>query len=288
MEIIVIDNNSRDNSVKMIKELFPQVAIMENETNRGFAAASNQGLRMMKGDYALLLNPDTEVMNGTLAKMLEYIKDNQRVGILGCRIVDKQGNIQISCHPTPSLLREFSYISYKLKLDKILPARMTLCYYDNIVKSSRYPFAVGWVSGACLMIKKEVIQDIGVLDENLFMYFEDVDWCIRANKNGWKVMYLPSISILHREAGSSKADIKIVSQCLEYMYRSKIYFAKKHFGRRGPIVVRVTSLLDLLGRIVFTTLNLRPRINQQEKEMKLRGYLLALRSILNSKSTSCY
>jgi GT2 family glycosyltransferase len=283
MEIIVIDNNSRDESVETIKELFPLVTIIENETNLGFAAASNQGLKAMKGSYVLLLNPDTEVMNGTLTKMLEFMKNNQRVGILGCKNVDQQGNFERTVHPTPSLIHEFSHFFYILKLDRILPSRMIFRYYDNVAKSSLNPFSVGWVCGACLMIKKETIQDIGLLDENLFMYFEDVDWCIRANKKGWKVMYHPSISVLHREAGSSKSDINIISQCLVYMYRSKIYFAKKHFGKRGPIVVRVTSFLDLLGRIIFTYLNLRPRISRQEKEMKLEGYRLALRSILNGK-----
>jgi GT2 family glycosyltransferase len=282
IEIIVIDNNSGDNSVEMIREMFPLVTIIENETNRGFAKASNQGLRIMKGDYALLLNPDTEVMDGTLTKMLEFMKDNRRAGILGCKNVDQQGNFERTVHPTPSLTHEFSYFFYVLKLDGLLPSKMILRYYDDVAKSSRDPFPVGWVCGACLMIRKEAIEDIGLLDENLFMYFEDVDWCIRADKKGWKVMYHPSVRILHREAGSSKTDISVISQCLEYMYKSKIYFAKKHFGKRGPTVVRVASFLDLLGRILLTTLNLRPRISQEVKEMKLKGYMLALRSILRT------
>lgn len=283
IEIIVIDNNSRDNSVKMIKELFPLVTLIENKTNLGFAAASNQGLKAMKGIYALLLNPDTEMMSGTLTKMLEFMKDNPRVGILGCKIIDEQGYSQRSCHPTPLLLREFSYILCKLKLDKILPARMTLRCYDNIIKSSHHPFAVGWVSGACLMIKKEVIQDIGLLDENLFMFFEDVDWCVRANRKGWKVIYYPSNSILHHVGGSERIDMDIISQRIEHLYESRLYFAQKHFGRTGPVIIKLASFFELLGKIIATNLNLRSRISQQVKEMKLKGYKLALRSILDNK-----
>lgn len=282
IEIIVIDNNSGDDSTKIIKESFPLVNLKENKINLGFAAASNQGLKLMKGDFALLLNPDTEVMNGTLVNMLAFMKENQRVGILGCKTIDEQGNIQRSCHPVPSLLREFSYILYKMKLDKMLPAKMTLGYYDNTAKSSRYPFAVGWVSGACLMIKKEVIQDIGLLDENLFMFFEDVDWCIRANKKGWEIIYYPSNSIFHHEGGSERTNLYIISQRIDHLYKSRLYFAKKHFGRIGPIIIRLISFFELSGKIIVTNLNLRSRINLQNKEMKLKGYKLALRSILNS------
>jgi GT2 family glycosyltransferase len=283
IEIIVIDNNSKDNSVARIKELFPLVIIMENESNLGFATASNQGLRLMKGNYALLLNPDTEVMNDTLARMLEFMKDNPRVGILCCKNVDIQGNFERTVHPTPSLIHEFSYFFYILKLDRILPSRMILRYYDDVAKSSLDPFPVGWVCGACLMINKETIKEIGLLDENLFMFFEDVDWCMRANKKGWKVMYHPHVSILHHEAGSSKTDINLISQRLEYSYKSKLYFARKHFGKKGPMVVKLASFLDLTGRIIFTALNLRPRITQQEKEMKIRGYMLALKTVLGIK-----
>jgi GT2 family glycosyltransferase len=281
IEIIVIDNNSGDDSVKMIRELFPLVTIIENATNLGFAAASNRGLKAMKGSYALLLNPDTEVINGTLETMLEFMKDNQRVGILGCKNLNQQGNFHRSCFPAPSLIYELSEILYHLKLDKILPTKMTYCCYDNLVKTAHHPFEVGWVSGACLMTKKEVIQDIGLLDENLFMFFEDTDWCVRATQKGWKVVYHPSVSIFHHGGGGAKTNINITSPCIEYMYKSKLHFANKHFGKTGLIFVKVISCFELLGRIVFTDLNLRPKISQQVKEMKLKGYKLALRSMLN-------
>jgi GT2 family glycosyltransferase len=280
IEIIVIDNNSEDDSTKVIKESFPLVTLIENKINLGFAAASNQGLKLMKGSYALLLNPDTEVMNGTLLKMLEFMRGDQRVGILGCRITDRQGNTQVTGHPTPTPIREFSYDLFKLKLDKILPASMTLRYYDSMLKSSHQPFTVGWVSGACLMIRKEVIQDIGLLDENLFMYFEDLDWCYRANRKGWKVMYHPSVSIFHYAGGCSRTDISVISSRIEYEYESKLYFAHKHFGKTGIMIIKLGSLIELLGKIIITKLKLRSRISQQEIEMKLKGYMLALRLIL--------
>lgn len=133
------------------------------------------------------------------------------------------------------------------------------------------------------MIKKEVIQDIGLLDEKLFMFFEDLDWCIRANKKGWEVMYHPSVSIFHYAGGSSKTDINVISPRIEYEYESKLYFAKKHFGKTIPIIIKLVSFFELLGKIIVTKLNLRSRISQRAKEMKLKGYKLALRSILDNK-----
>ena len=130
------------------------------------------------------------------------------------------------------------------------------------------------------MIRKEVIQDIGLLDEDIFMFSEDVDLCMRAKKKGWEVMYHPSVSIFHYAGGSSKTDIDAISSRIKHEYKSRLYFAKKHFGKTGPIIVKLVLFGELLGKIIVTKLNLRSRINQQVKKMKLKGYKLALRSIL--------
>lgn len=282
IEIIVIDNNSGDNSVGMIKESFPSVISIENQINVGFAPASNQGLRIMKGDYALLLNPDTEVISNTLQEMLEFMKNHERVGILGCRIIDKNGNIQRSAFPPASSFGEISDILYKFKFERMLPARLTYRRYHDLLKNGGQPFKVGWVTGACLMIRKETIDDIGLLDENLFLFSEDVDWCIRATKKGWEVMCHPAVSIIHHIGGSSKIDTEEVAIRIEHHYKRRSYFAKKHFGIMGLIFITLVMLCDILVRMIIISLNLKPNTTQQGKQIFLRAYKSALKSVLGS------
>ncbi|MCJ7509166.1 MAG: glycosyltransferase family 2 protein [candidate division Zixibacteria bacterium] len=280
IEIIVIDNDSKDDSPKIIRKLFPSIILVENHANLGFAAASNQGLRIMNGDYALLLNPDTEVLDSTLQEMLKFMKSYKRVGILGCKILDKKGNIQKSAFPSPSILGEINDILCKFKLEKILPTRLTYRRYHDFLKDSHQPFKVGWVSGACLMIRKETIWDIGLLDENFFLFSEDVDWCVRAAKRGWEVMCHPAVSIVHYVGGSSKINTEEMAIRIEHHYRRRPYFAKKYFGIIGLIIIKLVMCFDILGRMVVVSLNLKPSINQQGKKIALKAYKSALKSVL--------
>ncbi len=282
MEIIVTDNNSGDNSVRMIKESFPSVILIENQINVGFAAASNQGLRIMKGDYALLLNPDTEVINNTLQEMLEFMKHHERVGILGCRITDKNGNIQRSAFPPASSFGEINDILTRFKLERILPARLTYRRYHDLLRNGGQPFKVGWVTGACLMIRKETIADVGLLDENLFLFSEDVDWCIRATKKGWETMCHPAVSIIHHIGGSSRIDTEGMAIRIEHHYKRRPYFAKKHFGTKGLISIKLVLICDILLRMIIFSLDLKPNTTQQGKRIYLRAYKSALRSLLSS------
>jgi GT2 family glycosyltransferase len=282
MEIIVIDNNSRDNSVRMIKGSFPSVILIENQINVGFATASNQGLRIMGGDYALLLNPDTEVISNTLQKMLEFMKHYKRAGILGCRITDKNGNIQRSAFPPASSFGEINDILTRFRLERILPARLTYRRYHDLLSNSGKPFKVGWVTGACLMIRKETIADVGLLDENLFLFSEDADWCIRANKKGWEIMCHPAVSVIHHIGGSSKIDTEEVAIRIKHHYKRRPYFAKKHFGKKGLIFIKLVMICDILLRMMIFSLNLKPNTTQQGKRIYLRAYKSALKSILGS------
>jgi GT2 family glycosyltransferase len=282
IEIIVIDNNSGDDSVAMTKESFPSVILIENQINVGFATASNQGLRIMKGDYALLLNPDTEIINSTLQEMLEFMKKHERVGILGCRIIDKNGNIQRSAFPPPSCFSEINDILHRFKLERVLPARLTYRRYHTLLKNGVQPFRVGWVTGACLMIRRETIEDVGLLDENLFLFSEDVDWCIRATKKKWEVMCHPAVNIIHYIGGSSKIDTEEAAIRIEHHYKRRPYFAKKHFGTKGYIFITLVMLCDILARMIIISSNLKPNTTPQGRRLLLRAYKSALKSILSS------
>ena len=283
IEVIVIDNNSRDDSTIMIKNLFPSVILIENKVNLGFSAASNLGLKIMKGCYALLLNPDTEIPDGSLQGMLEVMQTNKNLGILGCKIIDPEGHLQRSAFPVPSLLCEISDALPKLKLEKILPARFTYRCFDNIMKSAEQPFEVGWVTGACLMIRRETIQDIGLLDENFFLFSEDVDWCIRALKSGWQVMCHPVVHIVHQLGGSSKPESEETAIRIEHSFRRRFYFARKHFGIGGWIIIKLLLVFYVLCGLIFVSLNLKSEVTQAQRKMRIKGYRAALASVFREK-----
>jgi len=234
-EIIVIDNNSSDNSVEMLKNEFPQVKLIENKENRGFAAANNQGISISKGRYILLLNPDTIVLPNALDTMMAFLDSHPKVGALGCRILNPDGTLQSSCRNFPSLLMIFfeNIALYKLFSKSRVISKYYLRYWDH--NKNR---AVDWVLGACLMVRREVIDMVGLLDENFFMYGEDADWCKRINKQGWEVFFIPEAQIIHYGSQSSK--LQQVQNLIE-LHKSRQLFFKKHYGR----------ITASLGRIIY-------------------------------------
>jgi GT2 family glycosyltransferase len=279
-EVIVVDNNSMDESIREVKAKFPQVRVVVNETNQGFAKASNQGLRLMKGKYALLLNPDTVVLNNALSKMVKFMEEHKRTGILGCQILNGDGSLQRAAFPPPSLWTSITsklnlgrFLPggashyYRYHLERLFPPHLTNCYYDHKYKISQKPFRVGWVSGASLLIRKNTIKDVGFLDENLFLFGEDADWCCRAREKNWGVMLMPQAQIIHF-GGMSTSEFLFIS--IGSSYYSRLYFAKKYFGCLAVFTLRCISFLELLAK--FVTIKLKFGITEQERESRLKGY----------------
>jgi GT2 family glycosyltransferase len=194
-EIIVVDNHSTDGTVAMVKAEFPQVQPIENQKNMGFTAPMNQALHAAKGKLLLQLNPDTVVFPHTFERLIEFMETHPEVGICGPKVLNKDGTLQKPCRRGES--RPWAVISYFLGLYKLFPrAKRFGGYLLNYMDEDETHAAAG-VSGSCMLIRREVIDQIGYLDERFFAYQEDADFCFRARQAGWQVYYLPTAKITH-------------------------------------------------------------------------------------------
>ncbi|MHA1381600.1 MAG: glycosyltransferase family 2 protein [Candidatus Helarchaeota archaeon] len=219
-EIIVVDNASSDGSVERLKKEFPQVKIICNTENLGFAKANNQGIRITRGETVLFLNPDTLILNGAIPKMLDFIKRQKSVGVVGPKLFK---NINREFHPSARRFTKplYVFLSY-------LPlAGFVLWMYNNFFFNKRKIREVDWLWGAVLLVKKEVINKIGGFDENFFMYSEEEDFCLRAHRSGYRVFYFPKAEVIHLK-GKSAENRKIETS--RYFWKSKLYFFKKYYS----------------------------------------------------------
>jgi len=230
-EIWVIDNNSRDDSVAMLKQSFPDVHLIENKENLGFTRANNQAIAQCRSDLVLLLNPDTLIQDGALDKMVQFMDEHPEVGVSGCRVENPDGSLQLACRrsiPTPQVA------FYRMTgLSRLFPNSKVMAKYNLTYLDPNQPHEVDAVSGAFLLIRKSVVDRIGMLDETFWIFGEDIDWCIRAQRAGWKVMYYPGARILHYKGiGCSTNSRKTNYE----FYRAMYLFHKKHFAQdHSPI-----------------------------------------------------
>lgn len=231
-DVWVVDNNSVDASVSMVRQNFPQVNLIENKENVGFAKANNQAITKCTGDYVLLLNPDTLIVQNAIEKVIDFMDENPTVGICGCKVLNEDGTLQFACRrsiPTPGVA------FFRLTgLSRLFPKSKIMARYNLTYLDPDKPHEVDAVSGAFLMIRRKVIEEIGWLDERFFMYGEELDWCFRTKKAGWIVMYYPKAEIIHYKGECSKFNHR--KAALEF-YRSMYLFHKKHFaGDCNPII----------------------------------------------------
>jgi len=246
-EIWLIDNSSRDDSIPWVKENFPQVNLIENEWNSGFAKATNQGIRESQGKYLLLLNPDTKISEGKIDQLLRFMDENPEAGICGPKMVDEKGELLFSCRSFPDFLTSIS--SSRSVLNRLFPHNPLSRRYLLKDLDRTGIKEVDWVSGSCLFARRKMLEQIGLLDENFFMFCEDTDLCLRAKKNGWKVFYFPFLTVAHQVGGS--ASLNPLRAKLEH-HRSMYYFFKKHY--HPNFIFRLLVYLSLLLRLVFLSL----------------------------------
>ncbi len=220
-EVFVIDNASTDGSAEMVREKFPDVKLIANQKNRGFAVANNQAIKQAQGDFILLLNPDTEILDKTLAKMVEFMKTHSDCGIAGCQILNPDKTIQPSVRRLPDWFSSF-LILLKLSHLKFFKPKYLLPDFDYS-KSQ----AVEQVMGAFFMIRKEVIEKIGLLDEGYELWFEEVDFCRRLlKKTNYKIYYTPTAQIIHHGGQSFKQVLTLKKQWLFYKSMLRYYLKR--------------------------------------------------------------
>jgi GT2 family glycosyltransferase len=252
LEIIVVDNASTDGTVEMLtRDISSKVKKIFNKNNFGFARACNQGAKLSSGGQYLFLNPDTIVRPEQIQKLSEYLSMHPDVGILGPRILNKDGSLQLTCGPIPS---PRGTMFEALRLSRI--SSKLFGGYQYMSWAHDTPRKVGWVSGACLLIGRELFHEEGGFDENFLLYAEDVDLCIRIGRQGFKVLYWPEVCIIHLGAQSSR---KVRSQALVMGYQSKLYYLQKHHGRIQCVGLRaifiLSSILTVIAALTAALLN---------------------------------
>lgn len=231
IQIIVVDNNSKDNSRITTQGKYPDVIWIQNFINRGFATANNQAIKQSKGKFIMLLNNDTIILNNALNKLLNYIESDSTIGAVGPRILNKDGSLQASCRR--GLPNAINSVGYFTKLYKIFPKSKKLGSYAMSYISDKQSHEVEAVSGAAMLIKSEVIKKIGGLDENYFMHFEDIDLCLRISLEGYKLFYVHDAEIIHFKGQSSKLRSKKV---IEDFHNSLLYYYKKNYSNKKNFI----------------------------------------------------
>jgi GT2 family glycosyltransferase len=246
-EVFVTDNASSE-SIKEFVVKFPQFKFIFNEKNSGFAAANNIGIKRSSGDYILLLNPDTIVNENSFQPMIDYLKKHDDAGAVGCKIFNVDGEIERSTHSFPSLLKEFVHANEFIKrflgyennilnrVKTLLRLKSLESYWDhNSTKE------VDHVTGACMMVKRDVIQKVGLLDEAFFLYNEEVEWSMRIKNAGYKIVFHPESNIIHLFGHSTKQKVQqqTMNNLLLERYRGMFYFFQKHYSKVDLMLLRL-------------------------------------------------
>ncbi len=194
-EVIVVDNDSRDGTVEMLRDEFPRVRVIVNDYNAGFSVAANQALRASRSQYALLLNNDTVILPGALDRLVAFMETRPEVGIVTPKVLNRDGTMQKQCRR--SLATPWDLFCYFSGLAALFPQSPLFARYLVTYRDENETHAVAAVSGSCMLIRRAVIEQIGLLDEQFFAYQEDTDFCFRAARAGWQVYYYPEAQIVH-------------------------------------------------------------------------------------------
>jgi N-acetylglucosaminyl-diphospho-decaprenol L-rhamnosyltransferase len=229
-EVIIVDNDQES----AVPEIPHAVRLIRNPKNVGFARACNQGILASDGEYIVLINPDTLVEGDFFESLEEFFDQNLEAGVAGPRIVDGEGNLQLSAR------KELSFVSGFLGRTSLFPKNPLVRRFFPAAQKLSDPVVVDWVSGACMIIRRRTIEEIGPMDERFFMYFEDADLCRRAREAGWLVYYLPQVEVLHHTGASSRSKPRAVWN----LHKSAFLYHRKH-GPHGPL--HLYSLLVALG-----------------------------------------
>ncbi|MGQ9631101.1 MAG: glycosyltransferase family 2 protein [bacterium] len=271
-EVFVVDNASSDGSAEAVRSAFPEVKLIENRENAGFPKANNQGIANSKGKYILLLNPDTVVLDGALAKMIDFMEAHPECGILGPRILNPDMTWQRSCFTRLSLL---SVLFNVLRLPRLFPQSPFFSFHFYGGWRGDSTREVDSVTGACLLIRREALNQIGPMDESLF-WTEDNDLCLRAKNSGWRVFFLHTAEVIHYIGESSKKNVYIK---LTRQYLSKVQFFRKHNGRGSVALLKIVLAAEILAKIAVRAVGLilnRP----PDCRIRLKAYFIVLKEFV--------
>jgi GT2 family glycosyltransferase len=248
--MIVVDNGSKDGVGAMLEREFPQVQFIQNSTNLGYTIPMNQALKRARGRYLMQLNPDTVILPNALELLVSFMDTHLETGICGPKVLNRDHKVQKSCRrgePTP-----WAVVTYFLGLSERYPKSKLFGQYQMSYIDDDQTHSVAGVSGSCMLTRREVIDQIGYLDENFFAYQEDADFCYRARAAGWDVIYYPEAQIIHYGGlGGSKVE---PYRSIVAWHRSYFYYYRKHLARRYFFLFNwiyyLAMLLKLCGSLV--------------------------------------
>jgi N-acetylglucosaminyl-diphospho-decaprenol L-rhamnosyltransferase len=273
-EIIVVDCASSDGSVDMVRHEFPCVRVIASHENLGYARGNNVGMTKARGRYALLLNPDTEVVDDALAKMVRYLDEHPTIGVLGPALRYPDGCLQSSRRRFPTLATAFFESTL---LHQWFPNNRVARHYHLADRAGDGPQSVDWLVGAALMIRREAWQAVGPLDEGFFMYFEELDWCRRCRTAGWDIHYLPAAQIIHHEGRSSE---QVVTERTIRFQRSKIRYYRKYYGAGWALVIWLFLLATFTIQLGDESLKWLVGHKRELRRERIAAYWKVLRSAL--------
>jgi hypothetical protein len=255
--VVVVDNHSSDNSAAMVARDFPQAELIASPTNDGFSIANNKGLRLLGFGtptspdcprYALILNPDTELPPDALAQMVAYLDAHLRAGAAGPKLVLPDGSLDMACRrsfPTP----EVSFYRM-LGLSKLFPTSRRFGRYNMTYLDPDQATEVDSVVGAFMLVRREAIAQAGLLNEQFFMYGEDIDWAYRIKAHGWKVLYNPQVTVLHVKRAASKQSRRAQQE----FHRASLIFYRMHYRQQTSLPMHLLVMTGLIlkgGKLVW-------------------------------------
>ncbi len=266
IETIVVDNASQDDSPEIVKKCYPWVSLIENRKNLGFARAANDALCQMKGWYALLLNPDTRVKGEAIESLISFMDQHPEAGLVGAQLLNADGSKQNSIANFPSLATELLNKSFlRWLFPKSFPGKE-----EDYSK----PIEVESVIGACMMVRREAMDQVGLLDDHYFLFLEETDWCYRMKRAGWKVYHVPQARVYHFQGKSAEKEKERAR--VEY-FRSRYHFFKKNRGNLQWLILFIGLLIRLgiefIAMIVASMMTLF-MIRGWPKKLSIYAYLL--------------
>ncbi|MBI3976614.1 MAG: glycosyltransferase family 2 protein [Chloroflexi bacterium] len=254
-EVFVVDNCSGDGSAAMVRAEFPGVRLIESPRNGGYAYANNLALRQARGRFLLLLNPDTAVPPDGFRTLVDYLIAHPAVGAVGPKLVRADGSLDLACRrsfPTPEVA-----LYRMLGLSRRFPRSRRFARYNLTYLDPEEEAEVDSLVGACMLVRREVVDQCGLLDEAFFLYGEDLDWCYRFKQRGWRVMYFPAVTVLHYKGESSR---QASYRATRTFYRAMLIFYRKHYAPTAGAFLNgaVVGAIYLRGALAYLQNLLRP------------------------------
>ena len=234
-EIIVVDNNSCDGTIEMMKDEFTQIKLIASLVNKGYAGGMNLGIKEAKGKYLLLLNTDIAILDNSIRKLYDFMEAHPKAGLAGPKLLNPDGTTQLSCYRFPSFLIP---IYRRTPLGKLPFTKKILRKYLMLDWDHKQSKTVDWILGACMIVRKEAINKVGRMDERFFLYFEDIDWCRRFWQNSYEVYYIADVELVHyhkRESAENPGLKGVFSYPTRIHIASWLKYFAKHFGSKDLV-----------------------------------------------------